>query len=147
MAYDTRIISDQIPDDEDSENSRGGLNCAPPETDYAAPALERLPPDPYRSLGGFMNYEGWPDCERLIELDREIQRQAQKHVECSDDSENPAAPHPVHRPPSERVGRTSRKNTGPNQLQSTSVREVRIAQEDRLATIWSELEDLRIRRL
>jgi hypothetical protein len=147
MAYDLSIISDQFPDDEDSENSLVGLNCAPPETDHAAPALRRLRPNPYRSLGGFLNYEGWPDCERLMELDRAIQSQAQKHDEDWDDSENPAAPHRVHRPSAGSVGGTS----GKNRFQPTTEYVGSKGGDHRSGSsgrnIVKELEDLNIRRL
>jgi hypothetical protein len=36
--------------------------------------LRKLPPGPFRSLGQHLDYTGWADCERFMELDREIQR-------------------------------------------------------------------------
>jgi hypothetical protein len=38
--------------------------------------LRKLPPGPFRSLGQHLDYAGWADCERFLELDREIQRGA-----------------------------------------------------------------------
>jgi hypothetical protein len=35
--------------------------------------LRKLPPSPFRSLGGYLDYAEWPDCERFMELDRAIQ--------------------------------------------------------------------------
>jgi hypothetical protein len=42
-------------------------------SEEVAPApLELLPALPWRSLGGFFNYERWPERERFLLLDREI---------------------------------------------------------------------------
>ena len=137
MAYDTGFVSDELPDDEDFDDSRVELNCAAPDPEYPAPPLQRLPADPHRSLGGFLNYAGWPGCERLMELDKEIQSRAQKQIEHVDDSENSASPHRDHRRSAGRVDGTARAvETGSNQ--QTSVRKVRSAGADRLTEIWSE---------
>ena len=42
----------------------------------AVPRLRKLPPSPSRSLGGYLDYEGWPDRERFMELDRALQHAA-----------------------------------------------------------------------
>jgi hypothetical protein len=34
--------------------------------------LNRLPPGPWVSSGGYLNYEAWPDRARFLELDRAI---------------------------------------------------------------------------
>ena len=44
--------------------------------DYAGPLLVRLPPSPFRSLGGYFNYEGWPDQQRFMELDEALRLKA-----------------------------------------------------------------------
>jgi len=44
--------------------------------DCAGPPLVRLPPSPFRSLGGYFNYEGWPDQQRFMELDEALRRKA-----------------------------------------------------------------------
>jgi hypothetical protein len=44
----------------------------------ATVVLEKLPPGPTRSLGGYFDYELWPDCERFLELDRALQLRAQE---------------------------------------------------------------------
>ena len=36
------------------------------------PPLEKLPPSPWRSLGGYFDYCYWADRERFMELDRAI---------------------------------------------------------------------------
>lgn len=36
---------------------------------------EKLPPGPWRSLGGFLNYETWEERDRFIELDEVLSRQ------------------------------------------------------------------------
>jgi hypothetical protein len=45
---------------------------AAPAADDASPPLVRLPPSPFRSLGGYFNYEGWPDQQRFVELDEAL---------------------------------------------------------------------------
>jgi hypothetical protein len=35
--------------------------------------LRKLPPSPFRSVGGYLDYAEWPDCQRFMELDRLIQ--------------------------------------------------------------------------
>ena len=44
----------------------------------ATVVLQKLPPGPTRSLGGYFDYGLWPDCERFLELDRAIQLRAQE---------------------------------------------------------------------
>jgi hypothetical protein len=34
--------------------------------------MTQFPCVPWRSLGGFLNYENWPERERFLELDRKI---------------------------------------------------------------------------
>jgi hypothetical protein len=38
--------------------------------------LRKLRPSPFRSIGGYLDYRGWPDCQRFMELDRAIQADA-----------------------------------------------------------------------
>src|SRR5580658_7593643 len=54
------------------------LDRSPLEQVCAVSRLRKLPPGPYRSLGGYLNYAGWPDCERFIELDSSLRRQAKE---------------------------------------------------------------------
>jgi hypothetical protein len=49
---------------------------ASPLADDASPPLVRLPPNPFRSLGGYFSYEGWPDQQRFMELDDALRRKA-----------------------------------------------------------------------
>lgn len=49
---------------------------ASPAADHASPPLVRLPPSPFRSLGGYFCYEGWPDQQRFMELDAVLRRNA-----------------------------------------------------------------------
>jgi hypothetical protein len=41
--------------------------------DMISTPLMPLPARPWRSLGGFFNYEQWPERERFLLLDREIE--------------------------------------------------------------------------
>ena len=62
-----------------SRHSTCGLDkseVAPAIADYAGPLLVRLPPSPFRSLGGYFSYEGWPDQQRFMELDEALRRKA-----------------------------------------------------------------------
>jgi hypothetical protein len=52
---------------------------APPATGYAVPPLVKLPPSPFRSLGGYLSYEGWPDQQRFMELDEALRRKAREN--------------------------------------------------------------------
>ena len=38
----------------------------------------KLPRGPFRSLGGYLDYAGWPECQRFMELDRAIRHTAQE---------------------------------------------------------------------
>jgi hypothetical protein len=38
--------------------------------------LRKQPPGPFRSLGKYLDYEGWPGCQRFMELDQAIQAEA-----------------------------------------------------------------------
>jgi hypothetical protein len=56
------------------------LDGTPPETVetvYAVRRLRRLPPSPSRSLGGYLDYAGWPDRERFMELDLTLKRKTE----------------------------------------------------------------------
>jgi hypothetical protein len=97
MAYETNMNNHEFPRDGGSETGRVESNCGEPATECAGPPLEMLPSNPYRSLGGFLNYAGWPDCDRLMELDRAIQRKAQESADDHLDSDEPEAPPPVLR--------------------------------------------------
>jgi hypothetical protein len=43
--------------------------CLSARADNGGPALVKLPPGRFRSLGGYFNYDGWPDQQRFMELD------------------------------------------------------------------------------
>jgi hypothetical protein len=50
---------------------------ANPEDVEAVSRLRRLPPGPFRSLGGFLDYAEWPDRDRFLELDRSLRARRQ----------------------------------------------------------------------
>jgi hypothetical protein len=78
VAYQSDTTNGEFPPGWHSENCRVDLDGAPLETDGAAlPRRHRLPPGPSRSLGGYLDYAGWPDRERFMELDSVLQRRAQ----------------------------------------------------------------------
>jgi hypothetical protein len=60
----------------DERDESVDLDCLLPEAVCAVPRLRKLPPGPSRSLGGYLDYEGWPDRERFMELDRALQHAA-----------------------------------------------------------------------
>lgn len=47
------------------------------ENAEAVSRLRRLPPGPFRSLGGFLDYSNWPDRDRFLELDRALKARHQ----------------------------------------------------------------------
>ena len=53
------------------------------ETQEPAAALPaaKLPAGPWRSLGGYMDYSGWEDRERFLELDAAIARRREQEKE------------------------------------------------------------------
>jgi hypothetical protein len=63
---------------------RGGANdefiasrqCAAAIADDSSLPLVKLQPSPFRSLGGYFSYEGWPDQRRFMELDEALRRKA-----------------------------------------------------------------------
>jgi hypothetical protein len=64
-----------------SRHSTCGLHkpeVAPAIADYAGPLLVKLPPSPFRSLGGYLNYEEWPDRQRFMELDEALRLKARE---------------------------------------------------------------------
>jgi hypothetical protein len=42
--------------------------------------LRKLPPSPWRSLGGYFDYDHWADRERFVELDRAIAASQQSRM-------------------------------------------------------------------
>ena len=63
-----------------SQNCRVELDGEPSETGGSVAAKRhRLPPSPSRSLGGCLDYAGWPDRDRFLELDRVLQNHAQEN--------------------------------------------------------------------
>src|SRR5580658_3414955 len=71
-----RKMGPQVPYQTNTESV--DLHCSLPEIVCAAPRLRKLPPGPFRSLGGYLDYEEWPDRERFMELDRALQHSAQE---------------------------------------------------------------------
>ena len=61
------------------ESFDSGHSCELDAPVYAVPPLVRLPPSPFRSLGGYFSYEGWPDQERFMELDEALRRRAREN--------------------------------------------------------------------
>lgn len=59
----------------DEPSEEAGLAWAPSglESACAINRLRKLPPSPFRSVGGYLDYAGWSDCQRFMELDRLIQ--------------------------------------------------------------------------
>jgi hypothetical protein len=51
-----------------------------PTAEVAGPPLQRLSPSPYRSLGGYLNYEGWSEQHRFLELDEALRRNASENA-------------------------------------------------------------------
>ena len=80
--------------DEPSDNGVLAWGRSDSESDCNARRLEKLPASPFRSIGGYLNYAGWPDCQRFLELDRAIQRQAseRRNAEDNDRDDYPAEP-------------------------------------------------------
>jgi len=81
----------------DEPSEKAGL--APPQSGLESACktsrLEKLPNCPFRSVGGYLNYAGWPDRQRFMELDRAIQLRARENqnteggvdsIDCPDDS-------------------------------------------------------------
>ena len=68
------------------ENDESSCRLGEPEfvspvADDASPTLVRLPPSPFRSLGGYFSYEGWPDQQRFMELDEALRRKAYENLQ------------------------------------------------------------------
>jgi len=83
VAYQSNNESDESVD----------LDCSLPETVCAVPRLRKLPPGPSRSLGGYLDYEGWPDRDRFMELDRALRQAARERHSSGGhaDSDDPQA--------------------------------------------------------
>ncbi len=66
-------VMEPWPDEPDSE---GGLAWARSgeESDGGVSRLRKLPPGPFRSAGGYLDYGDWPDRKRFMELDHAIRR-------------------------------------------------------------------------
>jgi hypothetical protein len=78
VAHPTNNANRSFPDGWQARRELVGLDCAsPPDASHEALPRRQLPPGPYRSLGGCLDYSGWSERERFIELDRALQRQAQ----------------------------------------------------------------------
>jgi hypothetical protein len=56
------------------ENTCDEQDFAVPATDGAESRLTKLASSPFRSLGGYLNYEGWSDRGRFMELDEALRR-------------------------------------------------------------------------
>ena len=49
---------------------REGAAHPPSEPEHQVQPGQKLPPGPFRSLGGYLDYSDWPERERFLELDR-----------------------------------------------------------------------------
>jgi hypothetical protein len=58
-------------------DGNGDLYYTPRAPLNAISRLRKQPPGPFRSLGQYLDYEGWPGCQRFLELDQAIQAEAQ----------------------------------------------------------------------
>ena len=63
----------------------GHSACRLDESEFTSPVagdasfpLVRVPPGPFRSLGGYLNYEEWPDRQRFMELDEALRLKARE---------------------------------------------------------------------
>jgi hypothetical protein len=72
--------------DELSENAELAGERSDSESACRAGRLARLPHSPFRSAGGYLNYAGWVDCGRFMELDRAIRLQTNKTQSTEDES-------------------------------------------------------------
>ena len=134
---------------EHSQNGRVELDCTPPETDHAVPPLRKLPHSPSRSLGGYLDYAGWSDSQRFMELDGAIQRQGRESVyaDRNADSDDSQLLRPVRRC-SATPGEGCRcKNIfrSPSDYTGTKYEEHRT--DPSFAVVIKGLEDLPLRRL
>jgi len=50
--------------------------------------LPKLPPGPWRSLGGHFDYSTWQDRNRFLELDRALARAQSRRPESADDGDD-----------------------------------------------------------
>jgi hypothetical protein len=79
------------PQNDHSENGLVESGFMPDPNTHCDVSLRRImPPSQFRSLGGSLDYGGWSERERFMELDRALQREPQqKHDEggqaCPDD--------------------------------------------------------------
>jgi hypothetical protein len=51
--------------------------CSVNEILVSVPKLSKLPPSEWRSLGGYLDYEFWPERQRFKELDNAIRMRCQ----------------------------------------------------------------------
>jgi hypothetical protein len=56
------------------------LNGGPPDSVHTVIPPQGSPFNPFQSLGGSLDYGGWPGCQRFMELDRALQTPALKNV-------------------------------------------------------------------
>jgi hypothetical protein len=73
-----RSAKEELMDSGDSAYELDESEFVPPVADYTGPRLVRLPPSPFRSLGGYFNYAGWPEQQRFMELDDALRRQSRE---------------------------------------------------------------------
>jgi hypothetical protein len=68
---------------------------------YGISRLRKQPSSPFRSIGGYLDYAGWPDCQRFMELDRAIQLDADesRNTDSGADSDDSLEVRPVERYP------------------------------------------------
>jgi hypothetical protein len=56
------------------------LNSEPPDSVRAVILPQGSPFSLFQSLGGSLNYGGWPGCQRFMELDRALQTPAPENI-------------------------------------------------------------------
>ena len=125
------------------------LHCSLPEMVCAVPRLRKLAPGPSRSLGGYLDYEGWPDRERFMELDRALQHSAQERHNSGGqvDSDGPQALPAVRK----RAATFDEGNCSESGLRLTADHAEKNVEKYRtdpsFAEVIRKLEDLPLRRL
>jgi hypothetical protein len=89
VVYQSDTTNGEFPNGWHAENFRLDLEGVPLETDGAAlPRRHRLPPSPSRSLGGYLDYAGWPDRERFMELDSVLRCRSQGRGDSDDHADS-----------------------------------------------------------
>lgn len=78
MDYPSSSANDEFINSWQFDCGPGEPDSARTVADEAVPPLRRLPASQFRSLGGYLDYEGWSDQQRFIELDEALRRKARE---------------------------------------------------------------------